>query len=61
MFIVLRLSSENMTIPTPLKWSNSFSLWEKARMRGSKNNAVFHSHPLTPTLSLREREFMGQQ
>jgi hypothetical protein len=36
-----------------------FSLREKDRMRGSKNQSVCFSNPLTPTLSLRERELNG--
>jgi len=38
-----------------------FSPREKERMRGSRNQRVGSIHPLTPTLSLRERESMGQQ
>jgi hypothetical protein len=39
----------------------SFSLREKDRMRGLKNQGVSLSNPLSPTLSLRERELTGQQ
>jgi len=36
--------------------SHSFSLREKARMRGYTKQKIIYFNPLTPTLSLRERE-----
>jgi hypothetical protein len=41
--------------------SHSFSLREKARMRGYVKQRIIYNDPLTPTLSLRERELTGQQ
>jgi len=38
-----------------------FSPREKDRMREKRNHSVSLSNPLTPTLSLRERELTGQQ
>jgi hypothetical protein len=38
---------------------NPFSLREKARMRGYKLSSILF-YPLSPTLSLRERELTGQ-
>jgi len=38
-----------------------FSLGEKERMRGSSDQKIGLIDPLTPTLSRRERGFMGQR
>jgi hypothetical protein len=49
-----------MTNHLPAHKENSFSLREKARMRGYKSGS-YPIYPLSPTLSRRERELTGQQ